>query len=163
MKQWRIGLTSGVVVAIGAGFLFFRSDWPVRKEQPVVINDIAAPPMPTLNPDRVAQGEQLYAQYCAACHGPKLEGKPDWKTPLADGSYPPPPHDNSGHTWHHNDELLIRIVTNGGDTSYPSKMPAFRDKLSQDEVIAILDFIKSKWGNDEREFQWWNTAVGDQQ
>ena len=129
---------------------------------PVIINETAVPPLPTLNPDRVAQGGQLYAQHCAECHGANLEGAPDWKRALADGSLPPPPHDGSGHTWHHPDLLLISITLNGGDPAYNSKMPAFGDKLTEDEATAILDFVKSKWGKDEREFQWWVTYTRDE-
>jgi len=162
MKQWRMWTVVFLIGAIGAIWLL-RSAWLVSTAQPVVINNLAAPPVPTLNANRVAQGATLYAQHCAACHGANLEGAPNWQAGPADGIYPAPPHDNSGHTWHHKDDLLIRIVTNGGDPAYKSKMPAFKASLNEDEVIAILDFMKSKWGKDEREFQWWNTAVGDQQ
>ena len=131
---------------------------------PVIINETAVSPVPTLNPDRVAQGEQLYAQHCASCHGANLEGAPDWKKSLEDGSLPPPPHDSSGHTWHHPDSLLLTIIAKGGQAVYDNaKMPAFGDKLTEDEITAILDFIKSKWGKDEREFQWWITYTQDTQ
>lgn len=158
MKSWQIGAIIFLVVMIGVGWFFF---W--AKNRPVVINDIAAPPVPTLAADRIAQGKGLYAQYCASCHGANLEGAPEWKEGPVNGSYPPPPHDSSGHTWHHKDDVLIRIVTNGGDPKYNSKMPAFKDQLTNAEIEATLDFIKSKWGKSEREFQWWLTAVGDQQ
>jgi mono/diheme cytochrome c family protein len=104
-------------------------------------------------------GAALYAQYCASCHGVNLEGAPDWKISLPDGSLPPPPQDSSGHTWHHPDPLLLDIVANGGDPAYNSRMPAFGDQISKDEMISILDFIKSTWGKDEREFQWWMTVT----
>ena len=126
--------------------------------RPVVINQTAVPPLPTLNPERVAQGEALYATYCAQCHGADLNGSPTWKEPLSDGSLPPPPHDSSGHTWHHSDEQLISIIANGGDLAYNSKMPGFKDKLTEAEMIAILEFFKSNWKREEREFQWWITV-----
>lgn len=128
---------------------------------PVVINETAVPPVPTLNADHVAHGAILYAQYCAQCHGVHLEGAPDWKKPLAEGSFPPPPHDETGHTWHHPDVLLISIMMNGGDPAYNSKMPAFKDKLTGSDLLAVLEFIKSKWGKDQREYQWWMTATRD--
>ena len=125
----------------------------------VVINQTAVPPLPTLEAARVDRGSDLYAQYCSECHGDSLEGALDWKRPLADGSYPPPPHDDYGHTWHHPDELLQEIVAQGGDPSYNSKMPAFGETLSPDEIASILDFIKSRWGTEARQFQWWITAT----
>ncbi len=134
--------------------------WQARTPNPpVVINGTAVPPVPTLAAARVQQGSALYAQHCAACHGTNLEGAPNWKQPDADGAYPPPPHDSSGHTWHHADDLLLSIVQNGGDPAFNSRMPAFRDRLSKEEISAILEYIKSGWGPEEREFQWWITST----
>ncbi len=127
--------------------------------KPVVINNTPVPPIPTLDMARVGQGAALYAQYCARCHGAELEGAPDWKKSLPDGSLPPPPQDGSGHTWHHPDSLLLDIMANGGDPAYNSKMPAFGDQITEDEMISLLDFIKSRWGKEEREFQWWITVT----
>jgi mono/diheme cytochrome c family protein len=125
----------------------------------VIINGTAVPPVPTLNPGWVAEGAKVYAQECGSCHGSELEGAPDWKQPLPDGSFPPPPHDSSGHTWHHPDSVLIAIITDGGDPAFNSKMPAFEDRLSDAQRRAVLEFIKSSWGQAEREFQWWMTAT----
>ena len=132
---------------------------PSTAGAPVVINETAVPPMPTLNPEWVTQGMVIYARECATCHGANLEGLPDWKQSLPDGSLPPPPHDSSGHTWHHPDSLLLAIIAEGGDPAYNSKMPAFRDKLTEEERRAVLEFIKSTWGRNEAEFQWWMTAT----
>ena len=134
----------------------------------VVINGTAVPPVPMLDTEQVAKGMELYSQYCDACHGAALEGAPNWRRRLADGSLPPPPHDSSGHTWHHSDTLLTRITAEGGQAVYgnvttQSAMPAFGDKLTPTEIAAVLDFIKSKWGKDEREFQWWVTVTGEGQ
>jgi mono/diheme cytochrome c family protein len=102
--------------------------------------------------DRVAIGAELYQQNCASCHQPDLAGDPDWKTPNEDGSYPPPPHDSSGHTWHHPDRVLIEIIREGSD--FPqSRMPAFGDRLTDDDIEAILEFFKDTWGPEEREYQ----------
>ena len=145
-----------LVVILGAAFLAYQQTASMNRV--VIINQTAVPPLPTLNPENVVQGEILYGQYCARCHGANLEGAPNWKQRLPDGSLPPPPHDSSGHTWHHSDEVLIRITENGGDPADDSKMTAFKDQLSRTEVVAILEFIKSEWGREEREYQWWITA-----
>jgi len=136
--------------------------WQARTpNSAVVINGTAVPPVPTLAAARVQQGSALYAQHCAACHGANLEGAANWKQPDAAGAYPPPPHDSTGHTWHHADDLLLSIVQNGGDPAYNSKMPAFKDKLSPAEIRSIIEFLKNHWGPEEREFQWWITATSD--
>ena len=69
-------------------------------------------PMLTLDPDAVALGQQVYAQYCASCHGVNLEGQADWKNQNEDGSFRSPPHDAR---WHHTDELLYESVALGGE------------------------------------------------
>lgn len=147
------------LVVIGAGLLFWNTT--LSGNAPVIMGGTAVPPVPTLDAERVTEGKQLYAQQCASCHGAALQGVPDWKEPLADGSLLPPPHDRSGHTWHHEDSLLLKIIAQGGDPKYNSKMPAFEKTLTETQMISILAFIKSAWGRKEREFQWWMTATRD--
>ncbi len=118
-------------------------------------------PPPDLDPASVAAGTVLYGEFCAQCHGADLAGDPGWRSPNADGSYPPPPHDATGHTWHHDDATLVRIISVGSDFEQ-SRMPAFADLLTEEEILAILDFIKSGWGPDERSFQWEQTVRSQQ-
>jgi len=97
----------------------------------------------------IAVGAPLYEQACASCHGADLEGEPSWKTPNPDGTLPAPPHDASGHTWHHPDGFLFAYTKLGGQPFMPagraSAMPAFGDQLSDREIRAILAYIKSTW------------------
>jgi mono/diheme cytochrome c family protein len=125
----------------------------------VAINGTAVPPVPTLAAAQVERGAAVYAEYCAECHGAELQGVPDWKQPLADGTFLPPPHDNTGHSWHHSDAVLLQIIIEGGDHLRGSRMPAFGDQLPPADIRAVLEFIKSHWGASEREFQWWMTAT----
>jgi mono/diheme cytochrome c family protein len=140
-----------VIIALAVLVLAFLLR-PVATGKPVIINNTPVPPVPTLDSQNIARGAALYTQYCASCHGSNLEGAPEWKRTLADGSLPPPPHDSSGHTWHHPDGLLLSIIADGGDSASKSRMPAFKDQLSQEDMVAILDFIKSRWGREEREY-----------
>ena len=69
---------------------------------------------PGARPDpAVSRGRQVYAANCAACHGAQLEGQPDWQSPAANGRLPAPPHDETGHSWHHSDALLLSIIALG--------------------------------------------------
>jgi mono/diheme cytochrome c family protein len=91
-------------------------------------------------------------QYCAACHGANLEGQPNWRTALPDGSFPAPPHDITGHTWHHGDKYLFDVTKLGGQavtaSEYKNGMPAFGTRLSDPEIQAVLAYIKSTWPPD---------------
>jgi mono/diheme cytochrome c family protein len=100
--------------------------------------------------ETVGRGAGIYAQYCASCHGADLEGEPDWQTPNLDGALKAPPHDETGHTWHHSDDLLFRITKVGtataiGDPDFQSNMPGFEGQLSDEEIVAVLSFIKAHW------------------
>lgn len=106
---------------------------------------------------QIAQGQALYSARCASCHGKNLEGQPNWQTPLPNGRMPAPPHDKSGHTWHHADKALAGVTKLGlkpfaGD-NYESDMPAFGAILSDGEIEAILTYIKSTWPERERAYQ----------
>ncbi|MCL4765485.1 MAG: c-type cytochrome [Hyphomicrobiaceae bacterium] len=102
-------------------------------------------------------GRQLYSANCASCHGANLEGQPDWRRRLSTGRLPAPPHDASGHTWHHPDGVLFRVTKDGpaavvGD-GYESDMPGFGDVMSDPEIQAVVEFIKSTWPERERRYQ----------
>ena len=102
------------------------------------------------DPAQLGLGQTLYAQHCAACHGAKLEGQPNWQRRLPNGRFPAPPHDDSGHTWHHPEEVLFGITKHGlvppyAPKGYESDMPAFAGKLSDQEIRAVLAYIESQW------------------
>lgn len=104
----------------------------------------------------IALGSAVYAENCAACHGADLEGQPNWQVPLPSGRLPAPPHDATGHTWHHSDGDLVAIIKFGMSAVVPgmeSDMPAFADVLSDDEITAVLTFIKDSWPEQERAYQ----------
>jgi mono/diheme cytochrome c family protein len=145
-----IGLLLSVFL-IG-GILYSNKATP----QPVEIVGTTVPAPPVLDRDEIAQGKDLYILHCAACHGVNLEGQADWKTPLPDGSLKPPPHDDSGHTWHHADFQLLEIIAKGGSI-YDGVMPGFADQLTEEQATSILTYLKSEWGTESREYQWWVT------
>jgi len=110
----------------------------------------------TKGPD-LSRGAAVYAGACASCHGAKLEGQPDWRSPGPKGRLPAPPHDETGHTWHHPDDVLFRIVKEGTAAfvggGYESDMPGFGGVLSDEDIRAVLAYIKSTWPERERRYQ----------
>ena len=106
----------------------------------------------------VQAGEKIYQTNCASCHGKYLEGQPDWRIRDANGFLPAPPHDATGHTWHHADDLLFEIVKYGpsvvtGDDEYKTTMPVYKDILSDEDIVAVLSFIKNTWPEEQRDWQ----------
>ena len=112
-------------------------------------------------PGEVAAGAALYDDYCAACHGAQLEGEPNWRDRDADGYLPAPPHDETGHTWHHSNRQLFEYTALGGEEvirrmgvrGFKSGMPSFGETLSEDEIWDVLAFIQSTWPDRVKELQ----------
>ncbi|SFD66628.1 Cytochrome c, mono-and diheme variants [Sulfitobacter brevis] len=102
-------------------------------------------------------GEELYQENCASCHGATLEGEPNWRERSSDGKLPAPPHDETGHTWHHADRILTDIIKRGTAEivggGYESNMPGFADVLTDAQIEEILGYIKSTWPDRARTVQ----------
>lgn len=141
-----IKIGAGVVVALlVAGGLWFSSASP---------GNLSAD---ATDPDLVNLGRQTYATHCASCHGANLEGQPNWRERGADGLLPAPPHDESGHTWHHGDNVLFDLTKRGPaavvGNGYRSAMPGFSEILSDREIWSSLAYIKSRWPSRARAAQ----------
>lgn len=134
-RHW-IVLTIALAIGIGIAFYPGFIDKPPRGANP---HDAKL----------VKQGATLYVKHCATCHGANLEGQANWRERKADGKLPAPPHDASGHTWHHPDRVLFRVTKEGmawlGGPNYQSDMPAFGGVLNDPEIDAVIAFIKSSW------------------
>ncbi|OGA25959.1 MAG: hypothetical protein A3I02_10970 [Betaproteobacteria bacterium RIFCSPLOWO2_02_FULL_67_26] len=108
---------------------------------------------------QVAKGKLVYDRLCASCHGVRLEGQPNWQEKLPSGRMPAPPHDASGHTWHHPDSVLFGIIKEGlvpgkyAPPKYESDMPVFGRMLTDDGIWAVLAYIKSSWPSGIRKAQ----------
>ena len=135
------GLSVGAIL-----YVFLSTDWS-RQGAPI-----------TLTPEDatiVAQGESVYSDQCASCHKADLSGEPDWQQRNEEGMLPAPPHDETGHTWHHPDRVLFELTKYGPSAmaggDYKSNMPAYEGVLSDDEIVAVLSYIKSQWPEAIRE------------
>ncbi len=98
----------------------------------------------------VALGREVYGEACASWHGQNLEGQPSWRIRLANGRLPAPPHDETGHRWHHPDEMPFGMAEFDpqafiGLDDYESDMPAFEGVISDREIWAAPACIKSTW------------------
>ena len=114
-----------------------------------------------INPQDVKQverGQMIYNKFCAICHGENLEGQPNWRRRKPDGKLLAPPHDETGHTWHHPDEVLFGITKYGlvppyAPANYKSDMPALDGTLKDSDIWAVLAYIKNRWPDETRAIQ----------
>lgn len=146
-RRRAVAIVSAVAGLVGLGAVAFAFGWwgsALRRDA-------------QFYPTQLALGQRIYTAQCASCHGANLEGQPNWRSRRADGRLPAPPHDATGHTWHHADSVLFRITKYGPAAivgeGYASDMPGFERVLSDAEIDAVLTFIKSTWADREREFQ----------
>mgnify|MGYP001555585776 FL=1 len=91
----------------------------------------------------VRLGAKIYDAQCATCHGKRGEGKlPDF-----------PPLANNQSIQMTSAVNPIRMVLNGGyapgtmKNPAPYGMPPFAQSLSDEEVAAVVTFIRTAWGN----------------
>lgn len=140
MRKWLVVILLGVVAAAGAGgYLYFLRD---DTDSPTEI-------MRSSDAQVLARGATQYRNHCAICHGSNLEGEANWRTRKADGTFPAPPHDAKGHTWHHPDRILFKYTKVGGSRftrgAFRSAMPGFSGQLSDTEISQVIAYIKSNW------------------
>lgn len=114
-------------------------------------------PLPPLDPGTIARGRAVYLQNCARCHGQNAEGAPNWQKPDARGDLPPPPHDDTGHTWRHGDAQLKEIIRDGMRDPFNKTleltMPQFKGSLTDEEIAAVIAYFKSLWSPEHRHYQ----------
>ncbi len=94
-------------------------------------------PSPAANfPDEFASARATFKKNCSACHGE--DGTGGLKT--VDGKKLKVPNFREGHALHHPDEDFIKQITKGGDG-----MPAFKDKLTPEEINGLVKFIRHEF------------------
>ena len=139
MKMNRLSIIAVLAIAVSAAALFLIPKEAVGK-------------IPYQNASAVAEGKKIYFAECASCHGANLEGQNNWQQRDVQGYLPAPPHDESGHTWHHDDQLLFQLTKYGiqsiAGNDYKSNMPAFEHSLSDEQIWNVLAYIKSQWPKD---------------
>jgi len=99
---------------------------------------------PTPTPDPVALGREVFAIHCAGCHGENAEGH---------AVEPAPALDASEHAWHHPDWQLRQFIHDGKYSLGPVQMPAFKDKLGDEQIGFVIAYIKSLWTEEQRASQ----------
>ena len=140
MSTWITGSVFLLIVLAATVFAACGSDLPAQQTQSESTGTAVEP----------RSGSQIYANTCARCHGADGEGEANWMVRKENGRLRPPPLNGDGHTWHHADGVLYRIVSEGGaGVGFGSDMPSFKDELSREDIIAVLEYVKSWWEGKE--------------
>jgi mono/diheme cytochrome c family protein len=91
---------------------------------------------PTASVDEFATARANYKKNCEACHGPEATGglvkveKKQIKVPSL----------KAEHAIKHTDDQLTKMITNGEE-----EMPAFKDKMSAQEIALMIRFIRKEF------------------
>ena len=102
----------------------------------VCVSGAVASAQTSATPETVAAGQQLYLKNCASCHGRNGQGGPgNDLIPAAPGL--------TGDKWDHGstDQAIFDNIKNGIAPDF--NMVPFKDKLKDDEIRAIVAFIRS--------------------
>ena len=106
-----------------------------NQTQPSVAGSPGTPA--TATQDEFAAARANFKKHCSLCHGETGTGGP---VKLEDGTKLKVPSLREGHALHHKDEEFVKQITNGGDG-----MPKFGDKLSREEIIDLVRFIRKEF------------------
>jgi mono/diheme cytochrome c family protein len=137
MRRWRpMMIAFPLAAAMVAGVFLWRT-----RQTPRLVADSS-------NAAIVAAGSGLYAANCASCHGERLQGQPGWRDGLRAEHPPAPALDADGFAWHNPDRALVGMIRHGIATR---GMPGFAGQLSDDEIWAVVAFIKSTWPEETRQ------------
>ena len=90
----------------------------------------------TATPDEFASARSNFKKNCIACHGEKGEGG----RVEIEGRKLKVPNLRQGQALNHTDEKLIKQITEGDD-----EMPAFKDKLTPEEINDLVRFIRKEF------------------
>jgi mono/diheme cytochrome c family protein len=101
---------------------------------------------------QLKEGQEIYAQFCATCHGKKAESVETWRKLDSNGNYPPPPLNGSAHAWHHPLRIMDRVISEGG-APLGGVMPAWKDVLTEDQRLKAVASFQAYW--DEETYDRW--------
>ncbi|MDD9874646.1 MAG: cytochrome c [Gammaproteobacteria bacterium] len=135
-KHQTIALAAISTLAVSAGRFVLGGGWLAEKPDTVTGRWYSAA--------MVADGSHLFAENCAVCHGASGEGAANWQQRGADGFFPPPPLNGSGHAWHHPLRVLRTFIERGG-TASGGAMPAFANQLNSRQHDAVIAYMQSRW------------------
>ena len=144
MKTHRIVIVL-LAMVLGACGQSEDSQPSVVTKNPGVTGSLSQPPpAPWYTTAQVTEGARVFRDNCAQCHGEQGEGATNWRQVGAEGKYPPPPLNGTGHGWHHPLRILFTVIKNGSPGGQ-GNMPAWNSSLSDEEILSAIAWFQSHW------------------
>ena len=122
----------------------------VTPEPEVTDTSMAPAPAPgrDFSVENLTRGAALYREHCLQCHGPEGEGHPNWNTP-SDGTFTAaPPLNGTGNDWKRPKPDLIAIIKQGVARNGVPAMPAYSERLNEQEIEAVITWFQVLWPPD---------------
>ena len=113
------------------------SDSSVRPTPPTQYEGLSNPL--TIDESNIESGKDIYQSNCSSCHG--VEGLGDG--PVANSLDPIPSNLNIAQELSPDDYLYWRIAEGGIGPPFNSSMPSWKTILSEDQIWALVVFIRS--------------------
>ena len=136
--NWIVGMLLAALMIGGCGKK--EPEAPTSRDTAPALE--AGRPFPT---ESLFRGARLFQENCAQCHGPEAQGHPDWQNPLAVAA---PPLNGSGNEWKRKKQDLIAIINNGASRNGDPVMPAWKDRLSDQDIEDIIAWFQALWPAD---------------
>jgi mono/diheme cytochrome c family protein len=139
-----VGAAVAVIVVIGLVYVGVHVEQGNTSASAVRVSSGQATSGRWYPPEVLETGGALYRENCSSCHGEQAQGAPDWRQRGPEGKWPPPPLNGTGHAWHHPLPALYQVIMNGSPAG-SGNMPAWKGKLTREEVLAVIAWFQSQW------------------
>ena len=122
--------------------------WPGHQTEPAVATPEAVRPATAEEAAAMDVGKLLFQQVCAGCHGLTGEGLTPLAPPLANSDWVLGPQSRLIRLALHG--VTGPIHVNGAKYEPPQTlpdMPSLREALNNEQIAAVLTYIRGQWGN----------------
>ena len=149
LAQWFLAanvMLLGGLALVGCGAVVTPTPLPITLIAPGQL------PTSTFNDPVLRLGQEQYNLVCGHCHGYNGEGQlaSTIQNTRELGMNLVPPHDSSGHTWEHPDQLLFRVIKEGIQNPLDQfAMPAFGG-MTDEQINATIEYMKLWWTPQQR-------------
>jgi len=128
-----------------------------KEESKTPSRKIAVGPDRPVSTENLFRGVRLFQEHCALCHGPEAQGHPDWRNPKVVAA---PPLNGTGNDWKRRKQDMIAIIKNGATREGEPVMPAWKGRITDQEIEDIITWYQALWPPEVYE-RWRKVNLGE--